>query len=363
MKVFIIGGKGDPAGKESVKLETFCKTLGLQLAASDHQVVLCSEWRTSADYQVLLGMASSEQIKVPEKLIIHRPDDNIIRQGWRDLEHQLGFVEPRYESHIGPAFRDANGEVESGEGLRLAFLLCQLAALKECDVVVTVGGRLDGPAAMLLAVAREQRVPILPFRFLGGAAEKVYNQLEGELRRRLDKNVEKLSHEEDGAAAVLKLIEELHKKTFSTNIRIFMSYSWKRGDYADLVEAILRRRENVFVFRDESEILSGESIPEKIRYELENQCDVFLALWGREYVESPHCYDEMQLWYNSNGLDRLYLLRFDQTRPVWPWLRKSLNDMSEFARKWPEVDCSKGRPVIEKELADFIDRLTSSGSD
>ena len=305
-------------------------------------------------------MASTEEGKRPHKLIVHRLDDDLIRKGWRTLEHELGLAEPLYSSHIGPAFRDEHGGIASRESLRLAFLLCQMSALKECDVIVTVGGRADGPAAVMLAIAREQRVPVLPFRFLGGAAEKLYNQLEGELRRRLGNDVEKLSDEDRGAAAILAMIDALRAPTTVVSPRIFLSYSWKRSDYADLVEAILLRRGDVFVFRDENEIRSGQSISQKIRDELDEHCNMFMALWCREYVESPNCYDEMQFWHERNGLDHLYLLRFDNTRPVWPFLRKSLNDMNEFARKWPEVDLSKQRPVIEKELGEFIARITTS---
>ena len=204
----------------------------------------------------------------------------------------------------------------------MAFLLCQMSALKECDVVVTVGGRPDGPASVMLAVAREQRVPVLPFRFLGGAAEKLFNQLEGDLRRRLGNNVEKLSDDEEGAAAILTMLDELNAPTTVASPRIFLSYSWKRSDYADLVEAILRRRGDLFVFRDENEIRSGQSIPQKIRYELEERCNMFMALWGREYVESPNCHDEMQFWHEQRGLDHLYLLRFDDTAPCLAVLAK-----------------------------------------
>ena len=47
-------------------------------------------------------------------------------------------------------------------------------------------------------------------------------------------------------------------------------------------------------------------------------------------------------------------------RPVWPFLRKSPEDVNDFARKWPEVDLAKQRPVLEKELTEFVDRITSS---
>jgi TIR domain len=259
---------------------------------------------------------------------------------------------------MGPSVRE-EGKIKI-EGLRMSFLLCQMAALDDCDLLVAIGGRIDGPASVILAVARERRKPILPFRFLGGAAERVFNQIEGELRQRLENDVEKLAHADDGANAFLSMIDRVQarKSTLRTApLRVFLSYSWKRGEYADFVETILRRRENISVFRDESQIPAGGSITAAIQRELTEQCNVFLALWGREYVESPHCHDEMYQWHKLYGLDNLYLLRFDKTRPVWPLLRRSPTDLNEFVRKWPIVDVSERRPILEKELGEFIEGL------
>lgn len=363
MKILIIGSEGDLGSNGAAILARFCEQLGKEVRASSHQILLCSEQKSSADYQVLKGMVGAPGQLGGDRVIVHRPDDPTIRASWEALEVDLQLQHQlNYSSHLGPTFRAPDGSVASIEGLRLSFLLCQLAALKESDAVVAVGGRTDGAAAVLLAIAREQRKPILPFRFLGGEAERIYNQIEGELRVRLDYDAEKLSHADRGAASILNLLNRIESpkgvSRDKASPRIFLSYSWRRGDHADLVEAILRRRQNVFLFRDETGIRSGESITAKINLELEKQCNVFLSLWSREYVESPQCFDEMHLWQKrDHNLERFYLLRFDDTRPVWPILRKTERDLSDFDRNWPMIDLTKGRAVIEKVLIDFIDRM------
>jgi hypothetical protein len=360
MKIFIVGSKSDIQPEKRDLLDIFCYKVGEQVARSDHAIIVCSAERTAADCQVIRGLADTPVQQRAGKLIVHRPDDETIRNDWRALEREFSLLSPQYFSHSGPDFRGKDGSISSKEGLRMCFLLCQMAALEECNVVVAVGGSSEGAASLILAIAREKRKPILPFRFLGGAAERIFNKIEGDLRQCLGSDVEKLAHDEDGASAFLSLVERIHARTstlLAGPFRIFLSYSWQRGEYADLVEAILRRRDNISLFRDESEIRSGGSITDQIQLELTKQCHVFLALWSREYVESPHCYDEMHLWHDKRSMEDLYLLRFDNTRPVWPFLRKSQEDMNDFARNWPLVNLRETRSALEGVLDKYINEL------
>jgi TIR domain len=70
---------------------------------------------------------------------------------------------------------------------------------------------------------------------------------------------------------------------------VFMSYSWKRKEEADYVEAFLIRNPRITLFRDEEEIQTGEPISDRIRNQL-RKCDVFLVLWCAEYAASPRLY-------------------------------------------------------------------------
>jgi TIR domain len=354
MKVFIIGGVTGPDPTEKGVLEEFCLALGRELGDSSHQIVLCSCQPGSADRAVLEGLKGSPGRQSPMKLIVHRPEDKMIREQWRVLRKEIGLVKPQFHNHRGPDFRAKGGkEVASWEGLRLAFLLCQIKALDDCDVVLAVGGKTEGPAVLLLAVAREKGRVILPYRFLGGAAERTFAQVEGELTKRLDSDdLEKLSYVGEGAAAALDLLEKLSGARITAPARIFLSYSWRRAEYADLVEALLRRRERVTVFRDERDVRQGERIDVRVEDEIKNRCSVFLALWCREYVESPYCHDELELWIEHRGRENLYLLRFDETRPVWRSLRKQPEDRETFYALWPSVGTD--REKVDLRLGDII---------
>ncbi len=354
MKIFIIGGTSDSGNNEIEILNKFCNQLGIILGNSEHQIVLCSEHTGSADRAILEGIKKSNGIKTDKKIIIHRPDDPVIRENWKFLEKDIGLINPQYNSHRGPYFRAEDGKsISSYEGLKLAFLLCQIQALYDSDVLISIGGKKEGSAILLLSIARQQGKNIIPYRFLGGAAEHVYNQLEGELKVRIGNAlVEKLYDQQDGPSAIPEILDRLQGFQPGSPPRIFLSYAWRSSEYADLVEALLRRFRDVTVFRDERDILQGESINQIIQEEIKVKCNIFLALWCSDYVESPYCHDEMNLWIRHRGLDRLYLVRFDDTRPVWPALREIPENREEFRAKWPRV--SKNRAEIEKNISEII---------
>ncbi len=369
MKVFVLGGvtldKDEDEKRwedEKGKLQRFCGVLGRLLGESEHQIVLCSCHPSSADYLVLEGLRDSPKGRTTErKLIVHRPDDEVIRKDWQDVKRDFGIVSPVFQNHRGPEFRAKDGKtIESPEGLKLAFLLCQIKAKDDCDVILTVGGKLDGPAVLLLAMAREQGRIILPYRFLGGAAERTYEKLEVALRSRLGSDgIEKLSEIEEGASAALELIGKLSGALITAPARVFLSYPWKKSEYADLVEAILRRNERVTVFRDEKDIRQGESIDSRIEEEIRTKCSIFIALWCREYVESPYCHDEMELWLKHRKMQNFYLLRFDETRPVWRSLRNQEDDRETFNALWLLVGTERVKVVkaLDDILRDFKDRV------
>src|SRR5271157_6094488 len=123
MKVFVIGGVTSPDPDEEKALAKFCGNLGRLLGESEHQIVLCSSHRSSADRAVLEGLKDSPGRKTERKLIVHRPDDAEIRKEWQTIKKDIGIVKPEFRDHQGPEFRAKDGkEIASMEGLRLAFL-------------------------------------------------------------------------------------------------------------------------------------------------------------------------------------------------------------------------------------------------
>jgi TIR domain len=368
MKVFVLGGvtSSTPTVKETSALTRFCRALGYQLGDSEHQIVVCSCQPGSADRAVLDGLKNSTGRVTSEKVIVHFPDDAEIRKQWRALKKELDLVDPEFRDHRGPEFRSSDGKIAFDE-MRMAYLLCQLEALEASDAVVAIGGKAhEGAALLLLAIARDKGRIILPYRVLGGAAENAYLRIEGELKARLSSHdLENLSDPDAGAFAVLGLLDKLSGARIEGPIRVFLSYSWKRSDCADLVEAILRRLPNVTVFRDERDIRQGETIASRIEEEINHQCSIFVALWSREYAESPYCHDEMELWIKRWKRQNFYLLRFDDTRPVWPCLRIRRDNRLEFRSNWPEVGNSRTNVenALQKIVADFEARSVAASSE
>jgi hypothetical protein len=90
-------------------------------------------------------------------LIIHQPDDEEMRKQWRAIKQEISLVKPVFHDHKGPDFRAKDGkEIASMEAPRLAFLLCQIKSRDDCGAVLTVGGKINGIAVALLAIAREK---------------------------------------------------------------------------------------------------------------------------------------------------------------------------------------------------------------
>jgi hypothetical protein len=361
MKIFFIGGIADRSPGSEAALTAFCEKAGTLLGDSPHQVVLCSCQPGSADRAVLEGIARATSGKQRGRIIVHRPDHAVVRQQWRNVQDRLALT-PQFHDHHGPELYLRNDSKKpSKEGLRLAYLLCQLKAMEESDVVVALGGKSDGASALLLAIARDRTSAILPYRFLGGVAEHTYRRLEKYLNDRLgQEGIEKLSEPAAGAGSILELIKSLQGPPMNASPRVFLSYAWARPEYADMVEVILRRHPNVTVFRDERNIEQADRIDDRIEREIRQECNIFIVLWGREYVESPNCFDELALWTKHHGYQNLFLLRFDQTRPVWPTLRNSAGDRGTFRANWPVV--SVDRRSLRQLVSEIIDNFTNQRS-
>lgn len=347
MNILIIG-----SNQNSDKDQDFFKIseqIGTFLGNSLHNVVVCSAHNSSADYHILNGLAKSRIKLLDNKILVHRPDNKEIKEQWKTLVNDLGFnaTQLKYTSHQGI-------EIVDDRSRSFAFLLCQIKALDETDIVIFLGGNVSGSASLIASIVRHKTIPIIPFRFFGGVGEYLFTHLEGDLKARYDNNLlEKLSEPDEIENCLEILISGVKNIKFQSEVRVFLSYSWSRSELADLVEAILRRRDKVTLFRDEKDIKQGERINERIETEIKEKCNIFIALWCKEYIESPYCHDELIMWINNRRKEDLFLIRFDNTRPVWPALRQDINNRQEFNALWPKVE--QERKSIESTLNQIID--------
>lgn len=345
MNIFIVGSNIDINKSDAFK--TVTESIGFALGKTLHNIVLCSAYDGSADFYILKGLAKSNSGEVKNNVIVHRPANKEIKDQWKKAKEIFKINSIDEISHAGIDILDSNSR-------SLAFLYCQIKAIEISDVVIFIGGSLSGSARFISTIAMQQKLLIIPLRFFEGVGEYLFNKLEGDLRSYYSSSlIEKLSDPDEISVAITELIEYKKEIKKRTDIRVFLSYSWRRSDLADCVEAILRRRSNVTLFRDEKDIKQAESINETIELEIKDKSDIFMALWCKDYIESPYCYDELMMWLRSRGKSNLYLLRFDKTRPVWPELRIDKNNRSEFNALWPEV--GETREQIELALNKLID--------
>lgn len=325
MKIFIIGGFVDcdtESEHNQLLKQTLMKFSGdAQLAG--HDIVVCSPFKDSADYFAVLGAA---KVQILEKTItphieFHYPNNSSIDDEVRKLIFDLKIPSShvRLFSHLSPSDSDEK------EARQYSWLLAQINALDSSNIVVALGGRIEGTASLLLRIAESRRKPILPLRFIGGAAGRIYDRLQYELTDKLGDSLPILN-DPNRVNELIQLVELL--TTASTTLKgksepleFFISYARSRPEEADYVETLLRRR-NVTVYRDEEDFRPGTRTYEEIRQYI-FKSTVFIAIWCQDYACSPWCFDELDLALDrhSNGKQELWLLNVDGTRIVPPRAR------------------------------------------
>lgn len=326
MKVFVIGGTTVPRDnskypQELKALEQSMSRLGKRLIGVGHELLVCSPYPGSADLEVVRGAAQSARVGKGGKVEFHHPHTDSITEEVMRLKKTLSISQAKSFFHLPPID-------PSPEALRYAWLLAQISAMDHCHAIVAVGGKLNGPASLLLPLAEEKRKHILPLTFLGGAAEQSFFRQQFTLKDRLGNGVAILNECERVEKAV-SLLGELDRPQDAGEKgearRFFISYPRSRPQEADFIEMILRRR-NQIVFRDEHDFGAGQPVQAEIDQHL-YQADVFVAIWCKEYACSPWCFDELDLALKRHreGTLALWLLCVDDTRVVPPAARELLN--------------------------------------
>lgn len=351
LRVFVIGGITGEESDADRQMPEIAIELGKRLGAKPNvQLVVCSAHPSSVDASVIEGFARTCGNKEGSVIVHHPLDDRdtlntgeSIPEQWSLLVSKTGLKKPQYR-------QNSEARVRTSSDLANAFLLCQIRALKEnTDVIVALGGKQNASAALLLAIARGD-FPIIPFSFLGGASAQEYNRQEASIRSSLkDQTLADSLQSPSGIFRIYELIEKLNQA--HGRHHIFMSYSWERKEEADYVEAFLRRNPRITLFRDEEEIKTGEPISERIKQEIK-RCDAFLMLWCAEYAASPNCYDELQIATKRDNC-LIYVLRLDETRPVWPSLRKPRSH--DWRQKWmPSGEGKNKREAVAASLNELL---------
>ena len=260
---------------------------------------------------------------------------------------------PEYHAHDGPVISVENDQIKPNDNLKFSFIFCQIKAIESCDSIIIVGGKNNGASELLMTIAIQQNISIIPVEFMGGVGKEVFQRLENNLYDIYEHHlVEALMNPDNIESTIISMINNRRNVSKKSYLRVFLSYSWNCSSSADYIETILRRKVNITIFRDEHTIRKGGDIGKTITDEIKSDCDIFIGLWCKDYISSPYCYDEVHLWIKERGVKDLYLLRLDDTRPVWPSLRKEQDNCLEFRSNWPQVD--NDRDKIENSLNKIV---------
>jgi len=342
MKCLIIGGLSVEIEKKE-KFYSACVKLGESIAELGASLVICSPFIDSADYWVCKGYIESKIHPNPQ-VHIYYIDLPQVYDEINKLQSEFGF------SSINKIPSSPPKDI-SQETLSYSWLLCQLKALEMCQIVVAMGGKIEGAANMLLLLAESKNKPILPLPYFGGASKNALERKRYELSDKLGDDFHNLNDLNNLKEAIISLPCLINKTSTAVEHifrfpNVFISYPRSRPHEADFIETLLRRR-NTKVFRDDSDFGAGYSIPTAIE-EAIYASNIFLATWCKEYACSPWCFDEIELALDQaeKNCMEIWIFNLDGTRIV-PKRARNLNII--------EI---KTRDEIEGKLLKLLDSFT-----
>ena len=202
-----------------------------------------------------------------------------------------------------------------------AWLLAQLQALERADLVVALGGKVSKSANTLLHLAEAKGIPIVPFAFLGGAAERAFARQDWE---RIAPNVDMTVFQRDiGIDQTInianRLLLERVGRTFKSNQAphtVFVSVAKNDSGAGKTVIGFLKSQ-GLEVLTGENQTRHDQMVAASIQQAL-LKSDVCLVLWSQSYALSPWCYDELAIAIRrqSVGSMRIWLFNLEIT-PRW----------------------------------------------
>lgn len=305
MKIMILGSM---IGEDKCGFKGLCQNIALALIEINATLIICSLFEDSADYYVF-----KEFIKKSNKVDLYFVDNTDVQ---KRIKKVLG---DNYDINKILCLDDS-----SRLDIRDAYLFCQINAVKQADAIITIGGKVDGSANLLLHIAELNKKLVIPFIQYQGAAENYYNRNKYKILDLLG-NRSNILFEKNPKETITSFLEVREKQnTNSKNINhVFISYARDNPTWADYIEVILRRR-GVSLFRDESDFKAGSDIPKIIQEEI-FKADTFIAVWCKEYACSPWCIDEMELALGRGDTINLWIICVDETRIVPKAARNLLN--------------------------------------
>jgi hypothetical protein len=235
MKVFMVGGvsvgTSDAKYDEQLRiLQKSMERIAKDLVAAGHELLVCSPFPGSADLAAVIGIAEILRNTDSRCVEFHCPDSPEVGRELNRLADSLSLKS--FRAYLHPLPTDEHGKSQWTYG----WLLAQLSAMDRSQAVVSIGGKLDGSASLLLALAEGQRKPLLPFTFLEGAAAEAFQRRRYELEDVLQDKLTALQYSERmsdvGALLESVITSRLIKSLKEVPLRFFLSYPKSRPQEA-----------------------------------------------------------------------------------------------------------------------------------
>lgn len=302
MKVMILGSIDKNYADE---YERVCTKIATVLANRKDTLVICSLFEDSVDYYVF-----KEFIKYSEDVQLHyfdTPEVNV-------------QIEKVVKNNILKFSYLSNSNLD----IKYSYLFCQINAMIVADVIVVIGGKIEGSASLLLLIAESNNKLVIPIISLGGAGKQYYDRNMYRIKDLLKDKFECIGSN-DVEKIINSFLDNANKYSLKKNgvKHVFISYARDNPGWADQIELILRRR-GISLFRDESDFKAGSNIPIKIQEEI-FKADTFIAVWCKDYACSPWCMDEIEMALDRIDSINLWIICVDKTRIVPKRARDLLN--------------------------------------
>jgi len=160
VKVLIVGSKRHFAETDTARRAAFdqaCRQMGKALAEKGHTLIVGSSDDTDADRYFVEG---ANEVPGKHKVIVYLPES--------DTRPTFASEDQKFKN-MEFAYRRGGGQ----------WSVAHVRALKETDVLIAVGGSLEGSMAVLAAasVAEELQKPVLALPSLEGAGKKVWEDV------------------------------------------------------------------------------------------------------------------------------------------------------------------------------------------
>lgn len=320
--VLVLGGitsETDDVDAEGPRLFKAAMKLGSVIAGAGAQLIICSPFPDSADYFAAMGFASA---KVDSLIQIHKPMHCKVDEKVDLFEktHGHGKLTVQRWNYPGPDSDDEGSWTQ-------AWLFAQLQALERADAVIALGGRVSNTAQTILHLAEAKGIPVVPYSFLGGAAQRAFMRRDWKVNHpEINRNC---LNDDDGVAQAINIANQLVLDRARTLLdtcgkpkTAFVSFAHQDAPAAKLLVSALKSMKLEVMIGDD-QVRPDQLITVSIEQAM-LRSDVCAVLWSRNYAQSPWCYDELDLAITrqQNNQSGLWLFNLDDSAIVPARARK-----------------------------------------